>query len=140
MKASESKVNKAQTIISNISNYFEILMAVIVIIAILISLTHVPERMVVLWNEGGFNSFLIAIFDIVIGIELLKMFCRHDLDSVVEVMVFTVSREMVIEHMPILDTLVGIAAIALLFIVRKFLFVSALDKHDDSPGPVDKES
>ena len=130
MKPSDSRVHKAQLMIAAASNWFEILVAVIVIAAILITLTHVPDRVVLLYKEGGFNEFLIAIFDIVIGIELLKMFCRHNLDSVVEVMIFTVSREMIIEHMPIMDTLIGIAAIALLFVIRKFLFVSALDKQD----------
>ncbi|RGY99458.1 hypothetical protein [Clostridium sp. AM58-1XD] len=130
MKPSDSKVHKAQLMIAAASNWFEILVAAIVIIAILISLIHVPDKITFLYQEGGFNEFLISIFDIVIGIELLKMFCRHNLDSVVEVMIFTVSREMIIEHMPILDTLIGIAAIALLFVIRKFLFVSALDKQD----------
>ena len=43
-------------------------------------------------------------------------------------MTFTVAREMVIEHMPILDTLIGIVAIAVLFMIRKYFFISALDK------------
>ena len=69
--------------------------------------------------------------DIIIGIELLKMLCRHDLDSVVEVLLFSVAREMIIEHMPIYFTLVGIIAISILFLIRKFLFVSALDKEQE---------
>lgn len=131
MKPSESRLHKAQETIAFIANCFELLIAVIVIIAILISLTHVPEKITLLFKEDQFNSFLKGIFDIVIGIELLKMFCRHNLDSVVEVMVFMVSREMIIEHMPVLDTLIGISAIALLFLIRKFLFVSALDKDEN---------
>lgn len=34
-------------------------------------------------------------------------------------------------HVPIYFRLIGIIAIALLFLVRKYLFVSALDKIDD---------
>lgn len=70
-------------------------------------------------------------FDLIIGIELLKMLCRHDLDSIVEVLLFSVAREMIIEHMPIYLELVGIMAIAILFLVRKYLFVSALDKIEE---------
>ena len=70
-------------------------------------------------------------FNIIIGIELVKMLCRHDLDSVVEVLLFAVGRYMIIEHLPIHGTLIGVITIAILFIIRKFLFVSALDKDKD---------
>ena len=110
------------------------LVAAILIVGLLITLTHVPEQMAELFQKDEFNNFLSSIFEIIIGIELLKMFCRHNLDSVVEVMIFTVSREMIINHMAITETLIGIIAIALLFVVRKFLFVSALDKDEEGEG------
>lgn len=107
-------------------------MAAIVIVAILITLLNVPGDLHQLYLNGQFNTFLVNIFNIIIGIELLKMLCRHDLDSVVEVLLFAVAREMIIQHMPIHETLIGIVAIAILFLIRKFLFVSALDKQQDS--------
>ena len=105
-----------------------------------ITLLSVPHGLLVLYQGGGFNNFLQALFDIIIGIELLKMLCRHDLDSVVEVLMFAVAREMVINHMPIIETLIGIIAIAVLFSIRKFLFVSALDKEnpDRMSGEMDE--
>lgn len=66
--------------------------------------------------------------NIIIGIELLKMLCQHNLDSVVEVLLFAVARMMIIDHVKIWEMLIGIVAIAILFLIRKFLFVSALDK------------
>lgn len=130
MKATHSKAQKIQKLIFYISNYLEILLAFIVIVAIFITLLSVPRELRNLYMNGGFNKFLQALFDIIIGIELLKMLCRHDLDSVVEVLMFAVAREMIINHMPIIETLIGIIAIAVLFSIRKFLFVSALDKEN----------
>ena len=69
-------------------------------------------------------------FNIVIGIELLKMFCRHDLDSVVEVLLFAVARQVIIEHTSMVDNLLCMLSVAILFCIRKFLFVSALDKKE----------
>ena len=112
--------------------FLELLMAVIVILALLIMLIQVPAELAELVHNGEFNQFLKQLFDIIIGIELLKMLCRHDLDSVVEVLLFSTAREMIIEHMPIYHTLIGIVAIAVLFLIRKYLFVSALDKNEDS--------
>lgn len=125
------KLQKLQQAISFAAGCFEILIAAILIVGLLITMVHVPEQMAELFHKDDFNTFLSGIFEIIIGIELLKMFCRHNLDSVVEVMIFTVSREMIINHMAISETLIGIIAIALLFVIRKFLFVSALDKDED---------
>lgn len=139
MKTTHSKALKIQKMIFYISIYLEILLAFIVILAIFITLLSVPNELHTLYQNGGFNQFLQALFDIIIGIELLKMLCRHDLDSVVEVLMFAVAREMVINHMPIFETLIGIVAIAVLFSIRKFLFVSALDKENPERKAAEKE-
>ena len=131
MKVISPRVHKCQVFIFRASQYFEILVAFIVIAGILIHLLVVPSELASLYYNGGFNDFLKMTFNFIIGIELLKMLCRHDLDSVVEVLMFAVARSIVIEHMPIQETLIGIIAIAILFCVRKFLFVSALDKEED---------
>ena len=65
-----------------------------------------------------------------IGVELLKMFCRHDIDSIVEVLLFSVARQMVIDHLAIKEALIGCVAVAILFAVRRFLFVPILDNPD----------
>lgn len=131
MKHLGRKNSHVQSIIFKTAIWLELFVAFIVIIALLIMFAHVPVDLKVLVENGEFNQFLKKMFDLIIGIELLKMLCRHDLDSIVEVLLFSVAREMIIEHMPIYFELVGIIAIAILFLVRKYLFVSALDKADD---------
>ena len=125
------KASTAQSFIFKTAMLLEMLVALIVILALIIMFTRVPLELKELVNSGEFNQFLKHMFDLIIGIELLKMLCRHDLDSVVEVLL-SVAREMVIEHMPIYFTLIGIIAISLLFLIRKYLFVSALDKDDSN--------
>lgn len=132
MKGFEKKSEKLQELVFVIAQAFELLLALIVVVALLIVLCEVPHLFSMLWNTTGqFNVFLESIFEMIIGIELLKMLCRHDLDSVVEVLLFAVARGLIIEHMPIYFTLLGIIAIAILFMIRKFLFISALDKHPE---------
>ncbi len=126
----KGKASKVQGFIFSTAMLLELLVALIVIIALAIMLVNVPHELLKLVESMEFNNFLKNMFDIIIGIELLKMLCRHDLDSVVEVLLFSVAREMVIEHMPIYFTLIGIIAISVLFLIRKYLFVSALDKED----------
>lgn len=123
------RIQKAQLFILKMSQYLEIACALILIIAILIAFLTIPGNLHSLYLDNGFelSDFIRKSFDLVIGVELLKMFCRHDIDSVVEVLLFAVARQIVIEHMPVQETLIGVASIAILFAIRRFLFVSALD-------------
>ena len=75
-------------------------------------------------------AFITGYFTLMLPSLYVDYVKRSDLDSVVEVLLFSVAREMIIEHMPIYLTLVGIVAISILFLIRKYLFVSALDKED----------
>ena len=124
---------RTQNFVFHTAQFLELLVALVVIIAIVIAFLGVPGNLKELFINGGFNDFLKDIFNIIIGIELLKMLCRHGLDSVVEVLLFAVARMMIIDHLRIWEMLIGVTAIAILFLIRKFLFVSALDK----PHPED---
>ena len=131
-QAMEKKVNKAQMFIFGTSFYLEVIAAIFIILGILITFIDVPFHLQLLVRGGSFMTFLQYMFNVVIGIELLKMFCRHDLDSIIEVILFAVARQVIIEHTSMIDNVLGVIAIAILFVVRKYLFVSALDKKDPS--------
>lgn len=124
----EKKATKAQIFIYFTAFYLEVIAAVCIIVGLIINFTTVPEHLSVLMNDGNLLLFLTFMFNIVIGIEILKMFCRHDLDSIVEVLLFAVARQVIIEHTTMTENLLAVLAIAVLFSIRKYLFVSALDK------------
>lgn len=134
------RIQKAQLFIFKMSQYLEIACALILIVAILIALLTVPADLHSLFLDNGFDldDFIKKSFELVIGVELLKMFCRHDIDSVVEVLLFSVSRQIVIEHLPVNEVLIGILAVAVLFAIRRFLFVSALDDPDKVSQELEK--
>ena len=75
----------------------------------------------------GLSHYLISLFDIIIGIELIKVLVRKDLDSLVEVLLFTVTRHLIIEGGSITENLIGVLSIAILFFIRKFLFIDTDD-------------
>ncbi len=129
-KALESRIGRAQLFIFSTAFYFEVIAAVCIIIGLVFTFFGVPEQVLLLAEGGSFITFLTFMFNIIIGIELLKMFCRHDLDSVVEVLLFAVARQVIIEHTAMIDNLICMVSVAILFCIRKFLFVSALDKKE----------
>ena len=77
----------------------------------------------------GLSPYLIYLFDIIIGIELIKVLVRKDLDSMVEVLLFTVTRHLIVESGGITENLIGVVAIAILFFIRKYLFIDT-DEND----------
>lgn len=119
--------------ICNATYIFEVIMALFIIAAILISLITATDALVDLYKntgtEAAFRNFLETIFDLVIGIEFVKMLSKHNLGSVIEVLLFAIARQMIVEHMNIYESLAGVAAIALLFAIRKFLYIEELNRN-----------
>ncbi len=66
-------------------------------------------------------------YSIIIGIELIMMIASASVDAVVDVMLFAVSRQMIVEHSTPLENLLTIVSVALLFVVRKYLYISKID-------------
>lgn len=126
-----------------VAQFLEILMSGILILAILFSIRTVFFGLLDLrdaQDTGAFQSFLALAFNVVIGIEFLKMLCRHSMRSVVEVLLFAVARQMVVEHTSPLENLMMIGAIAILFLIRKFLFVPEVDSHHRRYAPSSEEA
>ncbi|WP_195999505.1 hypothetical protein [Clostridium sp. 1001271B_151109_B4] len=73
-------------------------------------------------NLEAFNDYLSIAFNFVIGIEFIKMLCKHTPETVIEVLLFAIARQLIVEHMTIFQNLIGVLAIAALFATRKYLF------------------
>ena len=65
---------------------------------------------------------------IIIGIELIKMINSYTIDSVIDVMLLAIARQMVVEHTAPIENLVTVIAVGILFVIRKYLYISHLDK------------
>ena len=83
-----------------------------------------------LFGLDGLNEYLEYLFDALIGIELVKLLCRHDLTSMVEVLLFAVTRYLVLHHGDSVSVLLGVVSIGILFTVRKFLFIHPETKEE----------
>lgn len=75
------------------------------------------------------GSVLVDILDkamtLAIGVEFIKMLCKHTPQTVVEVLVFAIAKQLVVFHTTPLENLLNVVAIAGLFAVRKFLIRSS---------------
>lgn len=73
-------------------------------------------------NLEVFNDYLATAFNLVIGIEFIKMLCKHTPETVIEVLLFAIARQLIVEHTSTMENLGGIIAIGILFATRKYLF------------------
>ena len=62
---------------------------------------------------------------IIIGIKMIN---SYTIDSVIDVMLLAIARQMVVEHTAPIENLVTVIAVGILFVIRKYLYISHLDK------------
>jgi uncharacterized membrane protein (DUF373 family) len=112
----------------------EILISIIIVIAVGISMFTLLDGIKVLFldplKKDAFQTFLGIAFNILIGIEFLKMIFKYNLSTVIEVLLFAIARQLIVEHTTVYENFIGVASIALLFVVRKFLFIPELDNKE----------
>jgi len=123
---------KILLILDKVTYFFElviafILLAVIAFKVVEISFEMIGHEMVII--PMSFERILSTILTLVIGVEFTKMMCKHTPDTVIDVLLFAIARQMVIYHDSILSMLIGAVAIAGLFAAKKFL----LDKDSMNP-------
>ena len=123
--------------IYRVAQLLEIVVSLIVIVAITLSVWSVLLELNIMTSGPGntdlLQTFLADVCTVVIGIEFLKMLSRHNMSSVVEVLLFAIARQMVIEHTTAVENLVMVIAISILFTIRKYLFIPGLDDKKYSP-------
>lgn len=121
---------KLQDIMFEISYIFELFMAVIVGAAILIMAARLVVDMTTLDLYFKGSDKLVEVLDdaivLAIGAELIKMFCKHTPETVIEVLAFALARQLIVGHAEPWENLITVVAIAILFAVRRFL----LKRHD----------
>ena len=112
------------------SYLFELLLSLIVGIAVLILAARLIVDTFNLSVFVGGADALVKIIDdaiiLAIGAELIKMFCKHTPETVIEVLAFALARQLIVGHAKSWENLITVIAIAILFAIRRFL----LQRHD----------
>lgn len=119
----------------HIMDAFEILLSLIVSVGFVLSLIPMIREMpsLISVSEGGtaYHLFLEYAFNMVVGIEFLKMLSKHSLGSVLDVLTFTIARHMILDSAGALENLLSIISISLIFLVRKYVDIR---KHSHTPA------
>lgn len=133
---------KTQHSLYNFSQILEISVGFLAIIPIILSIISLAVSIptIIFFESGELLIFLQHTIEIIIGIEFIKLIFVHTLDSTIEVIIMAIVRQIIVEHASSTDTLALVLAICLLFIVRKYLFVSKLDRINSDTVDVEAEN
>ena len=117
--------------LEHLMDIFEICIAIIVAFGFIISVFPLLKELPLLGSMStgteSYRHFLENALDLVIGIEFIKMLIKHTPGSVVEVLLFALSRHMVLEGGNAMENLLTVCAIALIFVIRKFLYINSFE-------------
>lgn len=114
--------------VSGFLHYFEVFLALVTVIFVVLGtfllIVDIPEFYNLI-NENGilesFEEILSNILLLVVGIELAILLCKRTPESLIEVIFFVIARKMLITTDSYLDLFIGVAALAGLFAIRKYL-------------------
>lgn len=98
---------------------------IIIMIAVLtvITLKEYIVNTAILYQEDVLEEYLQKILSFVVGIEFVKMLIQHNPGSVIEVLIFATSRQMIAEHTDGIETIIRIIAIGILFAIQRFIIL-----------------
>lgn len=123
------------------AEYLELLVAIVVAAALLCSfwplLQEFPNLLFPAEGVGtdGLPNFLGHAFNLIIAVEFIKMLTKHSPGSALEVLMYAIARHMVIGGGHGVDLLINVVAIALIFGVRKYVFVSSFGAGHHAAAP-----
>ena len=127
-----------------IAHYFEAALAIVVMLLVLLSTIDVVKHIfhIFIVNSGTMieyqeiNDLLGQIFLLIIGIELVIMLSLHTPDTIVEVLLYAIARKLLLlpKEGAMAELLLGVIAIAGLFMIRKYLINKNILNEDEDKG------
>lgn len=116
-------MKKIQNQLMKVLKILEYLVAVALIIAMVISLIFFVIQQSSSFSIESFHleSYLSFALSLIVGIEFVKMLILQTPGSLVEVVMFAVARQIIMSHDSAVENLIGVIAVLLMFLCRKYL-------------------
>lgn len=117
----------AKAFLKNLTTALEYVIAALLAGGILIMIVQVLltfHNLTDISKYPNYEDLLTVCFNLIIGVEMIRMLYLHTPMTVFEVLLFAIARQVIIDHSSPINSLLGVVAIAILFATRKFLFVA----------------
>ncbi len=127
-KSSHEGENRVLNLLGEALHWFEVGLAALSVVFVALGvlfllgeLVHFQETLRETTLTSSFEEILSDILLLVVGIELALMLVRRTPEALIEVMFFVVARKMLITSHSFWDLILGVAALAGLFAIRRYL-------------------
>ena len=122
-----------QKIMQKMTSYVELVLSVfLLLVVVALTVRLITQSVPQLWSQQmEVMYYLESAMTLAIGIEFVKMLCTHTPETIIEILLFAISRQMIVEHLSTTETILGVGAIAGLFAVRKYLFCGIRKRKQD---------
>ena len=133
---------KLRKFMQQAASYIEIVLSAFLLIAIIfLAGKFIVESVLGIGCDNDtLEYFLANVMTFAIGVEFVKMLCTHTPGTVIEVLLFAISRQMIVGHVSGFEVLAGVAAIAGLFATHKYLYCKSLGDSDEKETVKDNTS
>ena len=112
--------------------YLEMILALFIIAAIIVGMTDLVKYIYMILKTNAIDTYLIFqkflghVLLLVVGVELVIMLLSHSTSSVLEVVLYAIARKMLIYSDTTLDIVLGVIAIGMVFVIRKYIFTKEI--------------
>lgn len=121
---------KITIFVSKIAEILEFIITMVLSVGIMLMCAQLVGALLQIPGSESFPEYqnlLKICFNLIIGVEMIRMLYYHTADIVFEVLVFAIARQIIIDHSSALSNLLGVVAIAVLFATKKFLYTRSED-------------
>lgn len=129
---------KVRRMLSEVCDIFELVMAAAVLCGIIVAVVTLGPELQLYWENrmeaGAFLEYLDAVFNVVIGIEFMKMLCKPTSANIIEVLIFLIARHMIVTSTTPLEDLLSVISISILFVFRRFMLMTKPDRNKHVPN------
>jgi hypothetical protein len=111
--------------------FFEITIALLLLVVVAIRVIEIVLALTgfdIVILTMDFDKVLSVSLSLVISVEFVRMLCKHTPETVIDVLLFAIARQIVVYHEKPTDMLIGVVAILGLFAAKKFIINSDLFK------------
>lgn len=117
------KMGKLEKGIHWVTSSIMVFMCIVIIGGVLASFIRLPSYFseIIKRTPGSLMALLEYAAEIIIAVELIYVIIAQNLESIVEILMIAFTRELIIGNWQMWEILLGVAVIAGLFAVRKFL-------------------
>lgn len=130
----KKKFKKIENVITNIIMWLELVLALFILGAVILSCKDIISLIYKVFITEALDSYTVLqgllshVLLLVVGLELAMMLIKHNPGSVLEVMLYAISRKMLVSSSTTVELLLGVIALGLIFLIDKYLHTKDTEK------------